>query len=199
MNHRVKREIQKICSNPPFGISCNFKDDSLNSLEACVSGIPGTPYEQGVFKLHIHLTDKYPFEPPKIEFITPVYHPNVDNVGRICMDLLKMPPNGAWRPTLTIAGLLTAIQSLLAHPNPDDPLVPDIAEEFKYNKSVFEAKARNFTQKHASQKIITKDILLPVNRMPLNEIPLASENANALKRKSFINTEDKVEKRSKYE
>lgn len=35
---------------------------------------------------------RYPFEAPKIRFVTPVYHPNVDSMGRICLDLLKMPP-----------------------------------------------------------------------------------------------------------
>lgn len=35
---------------------------------------------------------RYPVEPPKIVFATPVYHPNIDTQGRICCDLLNMPP-----------------------------------------------------------------------------------------------------------
>lgn len=35
---------------------------------------------------------RYPFEPPKIRFLTPIYHPNIDNAGRICLDALKLPP-----------------------------------------------------------------------------------------------------------
>lgn len=35
---------------------------------------------------------RYPFEPPKIRFLTPIYHPNIDNSGRICHDALKLPP-----------------------------------------------------------------------------------------------------------
>ncbi len=41
---------------------------------------------------------RYPFEPPKLRFLTPIYHPNIDNAGRICHDALKMPPAGAWSP-----------------------------------------------------------------------------------------------------
>lgn len=35
---------------------------------------------------------RYPNDPPKVRFVTPVYHPNIDNGGRICLDTLKMPP-----------------------------------------------------------------------------------------------------------
>ena len=69
---------------------------------------------------------RYPFEPPQVTFSTRVYHPNVDPSGRICLDALKMPPTGDWRPSLRLATLLLSIRVLLAEPNPDDPLMPDI-------------------------------------------------------------------------
>lgn len=55
-----------------------------------------------------------------------MYHPNVDVAGRICLDLLRLPPKGTWRPVITLSGLLTSLQMLLAQPNPDDPLMADI-------------------------------------------------------------------------
>uniref|UniRef100_A0A674J8K7 UBC core domain-containing protein n=1 Tax=Terrapene triunguis TaxID=2587831 RepID=A0A674J8K7_9SAUR len=54
-----------------------------------------------------------------IRFLTPIYHPNIDSAGRICLD-------GAWRPSLNISTLLTSIQLLMSEPNPDDPLMADI-------------------------------------------------------------------------
>ena len=48
-----------------------------------------TPKSGGVFKLELFLTDDYPMVPPKIRFLTKIYHPNVDKLGRICLDVLK--------------------------------------------------------------------------------------------------------------
>ena len=51
---------------------------------------PGqSPYEGGIFKLELFLPDEYPMVPPKIRFLTKIYHPNIDRLGRICMDTLK--------------------------------------------------------------------------------------------------------------
>merc|ERR1719322_1821527 len=82
----------------------------------------------------IDLPEMYPFYPPNIHFITPIYHPNIDTAGRICLDYLKMPPQGSWNPTITLGALLMTIKQLLAEPNPDDPLMPEIATEYKFNQ-----------------------------------------------------------------
>jgi ubiquitin-conjugating enzyme E2 N len=43
----------------------------------------------GVFKLELFLPEEYPMVAPKIRFLTKIYHPNIDKLGRICMDTLK--------------------------------------------------------------------------------------------------------------
>ncbi|XP_060912667.1 ubiquitin-conjugating enzyme E2 T isoform X2 [Labrus mixtus] len=149
---RLKRELQMLSTEPPPGITCWHTEEQIDDLRAQIVGGTDTPYEGGLFSLEIKVPERYPFEPPKIRFLTPIYHPNIDNSGRICHDALKLPPKGAWKPSLNISTVLTSIQLLMAEPNPDDPLMADISSEFKYNKQLFMDKAQKWTQEHAVQK-----------------------------------------------
>ncbi|XP_051004195.1 ubiquitin-conjugating enzyme E2 T [Acomys russatus] len=149
---RLKRELHMLAIEPPPGITCWQEKDRVDDLRAQILGAVNTPYEKGVFTLAVIIPERYPFEPPQVRFLTPIYHPNIDSSGRICLDILKLPPKGAWRPCLNIATVLTSIQLLMAEPNPDDPLMADISSEFKYNKIAFLKNARQWTETHARQK-----------------------------------------------
>lgn len=113
--------------------------------QATIMGPADSPYAGGVFLVTIHFPPDYPFKPPKVAFKTKVFHPNINSNGSICLDILKEQ----WSPALTVSKVLLSICSLLTDPNPDDPLVPEIAHMYKSDRGKYESTARSWTQKYA--------------------------------------------------
>ncbi|QDZ21773.1 ubiquitin-conjugating enzyme [Chloropicon primus] len=148
----MHRELKMMATEPPPGVSAWPKDENkIHELEAVIQGPPDTVYENGFFHLNVTIPTRYPFEPPSVQFSTPIYHPNIDSSGRICLDTLNMPPKGAWKPSLNISTVLSTIRLLLEHPNPDDGLMTDITQEYKHNRELFDAKARKSVEAHAKR------------------------------------------------
>jgi len=114
-------------AEPVPGISAVPHEDNLRYFDVRIHGPSQSPYEGGVFKLELFLPDDYPMTPPKIRFLTRIYHPNIDRLGRICLDVLK----NNWSPALQIRTILLSIQALLGAPNPDDPLANDVAQRWR--------------------------------------------------------------------
>lgn len=113
--------------------------------EGTIKGPSDSPYENGNFKLTIRFPVDYPFKPPKVAFITKIYHPNIAPNGGICLDILKQQ----WSPALTISKVLLSICSLLNDPNPSDPLVPEIARLYEKDIEKYKLTAKEWTTKHA--------------------------------------------------
>ncbi|XP_044448112.1 uncharacterized protein [Triticum aestivum] len=159
LNLRMQKEIKLLLSDPPPGVSLNLSEEesaltSLSSIETRIEGPEGTVYSKGVFVLKIQIPERYPFQPPNVTFVTPIYHPNIDNGGRICLDILNLPPKGAWQPSLNISTVLRSIGLLLTEPNPDDGLMAEISREYKYNRQVFDINAQLWTEKYANPSVV---------------------------------------------
>lgn len=112
-----------------------------------VTGPEDSPFEGGLFKLELFLPEDYPMSAPKVRFITKIYHPNIDRLGRICLDILK----DKWSPALQIRTVLLSIQALLSAPNPDDPLANDVAELWKVNEIEAIRNAKEWTRMYATE------------------------------------------------
>ena len=143
---RINKELMDLGKDPPAGCSAGpMSDEDMFTWQAWIVGPDGSPYQNGVFFLTIIFPEKYPFQPPKVYFKTKIYHPNIDAQGSICLDILK----DQWSPALTIIKCLLSISSLLTDPNPDDPLVNDIALLYKDDREEFNEKARKWTRLYA--------------------------------------------------
>ena len=142
---RITKELKEIKNDPPANCSAGPEGDDMYEWQASIMGPKDSPYEGGVFWLKIHFPKDYPFKPPKVMFLTKIYHPNISSSGAICIDILK----DNWSPALTISKVLLCICSLLDDPNPDDPLVPDIAELFNNDREAYNTKAKVMTLQYA--------------------------------------------------
>merc|ERR1719163_1837873 len=92
-------------------------------------------------KIPLFLNDGF----PKVRFITRIYHPNIDKLGRICLDILKEK----WSPALQIRTVLLSIQALLSTPEPSDPLDTSVADHFTKNRAEADAVARQWNKQYA--------------------------------------------------
>ena len=113
------RELQTAKRDPEINLQLVDEAD-IFVWTAQLQGPPSTPYEGGVFEIHIKCPNNYPLVPPKVSFTTPIFHPNVlFNTGEICLDILK--PD-AWTPAWTLMSMCRAVTALLSHPEADSPL-----------------------------------------------------------------------------
>lgn len=145
---RIMKELDDLKHDPPAGCSAGPINDDMFKWEGMIMGPADSPFAGGMFKLVIHFPTEYPFKVPHVQFRTRIYHPNINSSGGICLDILK----SQWSPALTISKVLLSILSLLTDPNPDDPLMPDIAQLYKRNKAEYEEKAREYTMLYAGDK-----------------------------------------------
>ncbi len=144
-SQRLNKEYKDILQNPPVGVTAGLKNNNIYEWIATLVGPTGTPYDGGLFTLKIVFPKNYPFTSPKINFETPIYHCNISSDGSICLDILK----DNWSPALTVDKVLLSISSLLNEPNPNDPLVPTIANLYKSDKLKHDKLAREHTLQNA--------------------------------------------------
>eukprot|EP00750_Incisomonas_marina_P005584 INCI14029.2.p1 GENE.INCI14029.2~~INCI14029.2.p1 ORF type:complete len:148 (+),score=17.76 INCI14029.2:213-656(+) len=143
---RLNKELKDLAVDPPPNCSAGPVGDDLFRWSATILGPGQSPYNGGIFFLNIVFPPEYPFKPPRVSFTTKIYHPNINDKGGICLDILKEN----WSPALTISKVLLSVCSLLTDPNPDDPLVPEIAQLYKKDRVKYNQNAKAFTQKYAT-------------------------------------------------
>lgn len=146
---RLAKELKEVAKNDvDAGVQAVQIGLGERHLKGTIIGSESTPYEGGEFEIDIEIPAQYPFEPPKMKFITKIWHPNISSqTGAICLDILK----DQWSPALTIKTALLSLQALLCSPEPDDPQDAEVAKMYKNNIEEFNNTAKFWTDTYAKQ------------------------------------------------
>lgn len=129
---RVQKDINEL--DIPSSIDVDFPDSNdLMNFELSLTPAEGF-YASGTFDFTVTVPEDYPHKPPKVKCTTPIYHPNIDLQGNVCLNILRQD----WKPVLTLSSVLYGLQLLFLEPNPDDPLNKDAAELLKRDRYEFQ-------------------------------------------------------------
>ncbi|CAL1374312.1 unnamed protein product [Linum trigynum] len=119
VSQRLQKELMSLMmSGGDLGVSAFPEGESIFTWVGTIEGGKETAYEGLSYKLSLRFPLEYPFKPPQVKFETMCFHPNVDQFGNICLDILQ----DKWSSAYDCRTILLSIQSLLGEPNPDSPL-----------------------------------------------------------------------------
>ncbi|UYV74506.1 UBE2L3 [Cordylochernes scorpioides] len=147
------RRLQKELQDLKKGGFKYFKDirvDESNILVWQGLILPDKPpYNKGAFRIEINFPPEYPLKPPKIQFKTKIYHPNIGKEGQVFLPII-LPEN--WHPATNTVHMIQVLIALLNEPKPEFPLRTDVPEEYCKNREEFMRNAENYTAQFSEKR-----------------------------------------------
>ncbi|KAF3318633.1 Ubiquitin-conjugating enzyme E2 8, variant 2 [Orbilia oligospora] len=123
----------------------NSYSDYLRRQEFFVrfNGPKDTPFEGGIWKVHVELPDQYPYKSPSIGFVNKIFHPNIDELsGSVCLDVI----NQTWSPMFDMINIFEVfLPQLLGYPNANDPLNGEAAALIMRSKEAYASRVKGMS------------------------------------------------------
>ncbi|KAG2391807.1 hypothetical protein C9374_013292 [Naegleria lovaniensis] len=149
---RLAKELKELQKNPVEGFSAGLKDENnLYEWDILIIGPPETLYEGGMFRAIMTFPEDYPNSPPKLQFTTPIWHPNIYSDGKVCISILHPPgedewgyekASERWLPIHSVESILISVISMLSNPNDESPANLDAAKQWREDKEGYKKKVR---------------------------------------------------------
>ena len=114
---RITKEYNELQRDPPVGCSAGpIDEEDMYNWEGYIAGPEDTPYAGGLFFLKIKFPSDYPLKPPKINFTTKIFYPNIGSSGNVCCCVNIYEDH--WSTALTISKVLLYLWCVLRDPSP---------------------------------------------------------------------------------
>jgi ubiquitin-conjugating enzyme E2 G1 len=153
----LRKQLNDLKKHPNDGFSAGLVDDNnLYKWEVVIVGPSDTVYEGGMFKAMLEFPQDFPQRPPKMKFITEIWHPNIHKNGDVCISILHEPgedrygyekASERWLPVHTVETILISVISMLADPNDESPANVDAAKQWRNDFAGFKKKVAKLVQK----------------------------------------------------
>lgn len=151
------RQLAELNKSPTEGFSAGLVDDSdIYKWQVVIMGPSDTPFEGGFFKTELQFPKDYPNKPPKMRFISEIYHPNIHPNGEVCISILHDPgedkwgyerPEERWLPIHTVETIIMSVISMLSEPNTESPANVDAAVQIRQDPQGFKKRVLECVRK----------------------------------------------------
>ncbi|KAF5871531.1 putative ubiquitin-conjugating enzyme protein [Botrytis fragariae] len=145
--YRLMSDYEVTLDNFGTNRSCNV--NNRQEFYVRFKGPAETPFEGGLWKIHVELPDQYPYKSPSIGFVNRIFHPNIDELsGSVCLDVI----NQTWSPMFDMINIFEVfLPQLLRYPNPTDPLNGEAAALLMRDSKAYDVKVKEYVTKYASK------------------------------------------------
>ncbi|QPG74347.1 hypothetical protein FOA43_001674 [Brettanomyces nanus] len=142
---RIETDVMKLLMSD---YEVTLINDNMQEFFVNFMGPKDSPYEGGMWKIHVELPDQYPYKSPSIGFQNKIFHPNIDEAsGSVCLDVI----NQTWSPMFDMFNIFEEfIPQLLNYPNASDPLNGDASSLYLRDKSKYLEKVKTYVKRYAN-------------------------------------------------
>ena len=140
------RQQQELLKKSPEYVTPIINPEDPLDIQFDLEGPKATPYEYGIFRVKLIISNEFPSQAPKGLFITKIFHPNISEKGEICVNTLKKD----WNPSQwNLYNLFEVIKCLLIVPFPQSALNEEAGKLFMENYDEYFKVAKMYTNIYA--------------------------------------------------
>ena len=140
------RQQQELLKKSPEYVTPIINPEDPLDIQFDLEGPKATPYEYGIFRVKLIISNEFPSQAPKGLFITKIFHPNISEKGEICVNTLKKD----WNPSQwNLYNLFEVIKCLLIVPFPQSALNEEAGKLFMENYDEYFKIAKMYTNIYA--------------------------------------------------